>query len=135
LARAIYRIAMTTGYRSIPYTSPYGPGALWIMTEAGLKDLFYCDINLHFLLLQKNTLANLYTTTYAESSAVANAPIDTYASLGLDVSFNPLGFFEVFAEPEIIFGPDLNSIELTIGGSILLDSVTILKEAEEDTED
>lgn len=101
LGRAIYRLAIDTGYQPLPLTSPFGPGTFWVYTDASLEDVYGFDFLISFQYLSKNTLANTATTPYAESAVVANAPHDSILSFGAKVEFSGLPVVSVFAEPSL----------------------------------
>lgn len=64
LSRAIYRYQTQKGHYWMPLTSPYGPGALWIEGEAGIKALENIELIAGFTYLKFNSDTNLFTTPY-----------------------------------------------------------------------
>ena len=105
LSRSIYRLHMDVGSNgSLPLTSPYGPGSNWLIAQLKGKAPHGFSGELRATMLQQNTQANLYTTTYADDPAVANAPYTTTfifeATAGwswrniVDLSVNPQIFTE-----------------------------------------
>ncbi len=101
LARAIYRLDLDNGAGLIPLTSPYGPGALWLLFSCGI-DLGSSGLALgtELLVLGKNTEANLIGTPYDKT--VGSAPWEMFASLKLPVRYRHRSF-DLGLAPDICF--------------------------------
>jgi hypothetical protein len=70
----------------LPFSSPYGPGALWFETSLEAKPFGdWLLLGLDLFVLSKNTQASLVTTAYERSSTVENAPRTVLVELGLPV--------------------------------------------------
>ncbi len=87
LARHVARYYTDDGDGIIlPFSSPYGPGALWLQVDAEIKPFgSWLSFGLDFFFLSKNTQANLITTLYERSATVANAPRTVFVELGLPI--------------------------------------------------
>lgn len=67
----------------LPFSSPYGPGALWFQGETAIKPFGeWLSLGFDFLFLSKNTQANLIDTDYERSDQVANAPRRVFLEFG-----------------------------------------------------
>jgi hypothetical protein len=102
LSRAIYRIALDTGTRVLPLTSPYGPGAFWVEADVELADILgYGSIGLDFGYLSKNPLADLTNTAYEASETVKNAAPVRTVNIGVPVSFDRYRWLDVHVTPAL----------------------------------
>jgi hypothetical protein len=89
LARAIYRIDLwANGVQEMPLTSPYGPGTWWVTASGRVDAPFggYAGFRFSYVLL--NPLANLVSTPYAASAAIANAALDPQVEASLTAGYH-----------------------------------------------
>jgi hypothetical protein len=101
LERAIYRLDMVGGSILLPMSSPYGPGAIWLLLSGG-QEFGYSGIRVgaEILLLLKNTEANLVNTPYQEDSSVIGAPEEFFGSFAFPVRYRA-GSFDLTLAPDI----------------------------------
>ncbi len=101
LSRGIYRLNLDSGNRTMPLTSPYGPGVIWFASSAtvGLSDTL--RLTLDYELLSVNTQANLFTTPYDEDDAVKNADRDILQRATLEAAWRPIDKLELALIPGI----------------------------------
>lgn len=101
LSRGIYRLNLDSGNRSMPLTSPYGPGVIWFAGSATLGVSDALRLTLDYELLSVNTEANLFTTPYDEDDAVKNADRDILQRATLEAAWRPLDNLELALIPGI----------------------------------
>jgi hypothetical protein len=97
--RAIYRLWAEDGSLRLPLTSPYGPGVRWTLVGVEFRVPPSLEAGVTFRWLSRNTLADLVTTPYEASSAVANAPRTDTLSLLASAQWRPWRWLEVSIEP------------------------------------
>lgn len=116
LGRAMYRIALDGGTRYLPLTSPYGPGTVWINTEAGLLDWFGFSSSVYVNQLFENPAAEL-TISYEESKTVQTTPMIGTTIIGMNFDFHGIKYVTFTAEPAIYIREDSTWMEFTLGVS------------------
>ena len=102
LARAIYRWNADDGFESMPLTSPWGPGALWVQLDGSvaLGDLIIAP---ELRLLGTNG-ADLTTTPYAASDELEGASRTWANSLAVEATYSIGELFIVGVRPAMTFG-------------------------------
>ena len=131
LARAIYRWHLDKGSRVLPLTSPYGPGAIWLLAEAGLEDLkgFSAAVQAELLFADPNV--NLVDTPYPTGPEHPDWPPDPNLgqlanktgslALGAELGYEPWPWLALYARPRLLLHAEGAGLELTLGASALLD--------------
>ncbi len=128
LEEAIYRVYLDDGNILIPFSSPYGPGAIWAELDSEISTEFGLSGGLFFNYLNKNTLADLVTTPYARNDEVmADAPRTNRFEFGANINYNLFDLIDLYAKPAVLFSytddngsasERLSWFECTIGGKI-----------------
>ncbi len=101
LSKAIYRLNVDDGNKTLPLTSPYGPGVIWFASSATLGVSDALRFTLDYELLSVNTEANLFTTPYTEDDAVKNADRDILQRATFEAAWRPLDRLELALIPGI----------------------------------
>jgi hypothetical protein len=122
LARAIYRVFLDHGTRTMPLTSPYGPGAIWALAEVGAGFRFGLSALLRAELVFTNPDVDLIHTPY-ESSSAAGALANKTGTLTLcsELQYQPWEWLSVYGRPELRLSSSLTAFELSLGASLCLD--------------
>jgi hypothetical protein len=117
LSRAIYRVEADGPRRSMPLTSPHGPGALWIDAEiAGeFRDL---TGSLRYVATGVLPGADLYTVPYAVSPAIEGASRRWTHELSFATSYAFDSIGRVSVSPGIVFGDVAPRMSLEIAGQL-----------------
>jgi hypothetical protein len=101
MARAIYRMDTDVVLRSMPLTSPYGPGSIWATGSVSVETPWRLEGGLRIRYVATNTSANLTTTPYAADPVIASAPLSHWLQVALGVRWRPLDAVWVSATPEV----------------------------------
>ncbi|MFW5843340.1 MAG: hypothetical protein ACOCW6_05400 [Spirochaetota bacterium] len=101
LSKAIYRLNVDNGNQTLPLTSPYGPGVVWLAGSASLAVSDAVRLTLDCELLSVNTEANLFTTPYDEDDTVKNADRDILQRTTIEAAWRPLDNLELALTPGI----------------------------------
>lgn len=115
LSRAVYRQDTDAGSRSMPLTSPYGPGVVWGTLRGSVSWQSGLSLGASYLLRAENTEADLYETPYRASEAVAGAPRRLVHRIALRPAFRTGESFGLFAEPALIVDDGEPGFEATLG--------------------
>jgi len=117
LERGIYRLYLDRGVRALPMTSPHGPGSFWLYAETGVEDISGAAGKLFVELINKNTAADLFTTTYEASEVVKQAYKVNTIQVGLDVSYSFRDILSAYLRPAFLWRDGVSWWELTLGAS------------------
>ena len=101
LSKAIYRLNVDNGNKTLPLTSPYGPGVIWFASSATVALSDTLRLTLDYELLSVNTEANLFTTPYEEDDAVKNADRDILQRATFEAAWRPIERLELALTPAI----------------------------------
>jgi hypothetical protein len=116
LARAIYRLYLDDGTRTMPLTSPYGPGAIWAFAEAALCGRDGLSGSLCAELVFTNPHVDLLHTVYqTDSAAGALANKTGTLRLGVKVRYHPWKWLEVYTRPQVTLQPEGPGMEVVLG--------------------
>ena len=104
LQKAVYRVFLDNGNRIIPFSSPYGPGAIWVELDSEIETKFGVSGGLLFNYLNKNTSADLVSTPYERIDEVMqNGPFLNRFETGAKVNFDFLKRFKIFIKPSLLY--------------------------------
>ena len=123
LARALYRWFLDRGNRLLPLTSPYGPGALWVLAEVGLEDLKGFSTALQAELVFTNPDVDLIDTPYFGSDpALGDLANKTgFVAVGAELGYAPWSWLSLYARPKLLLRQEGAGFQMALGGSALLD--------------
>jgi hypothetical protein len=113
LSRALYRIEADGPRRSMPLTSPYGPGTVWLDFSTGISGSWYGAL-ITYRAIGTNG-ASLYSTPYASSETLENAPRDWTHRLEAELSLgSPL--LRLAVAPALVIEAGEMQFELEFSG-------------------
>jgi hypothetical protein len=115
LSRAIYRQDTDAGSKSMPLTSPYGPGAVWGVWQMSSRWESGLELSGEYLLRVENTRANLYDTPYRASSRLADAPRRVLHRVGLTGAWRSARGFGAYVEPALLVDGGELGMEAQLG--------------------
>ncbi|TFH04085.1 MAG: hypothetical protein E4H09_04160 [Spirochaetales bacterium] len=117
LARAIYRIESDGSHKSMPLTSTYGPGALWMDTQVtwGWQDF---NGSLSYIALGKTPGANPYSTAYESSAALEDAAREWTHTISLGLSYDILEWANVTVIPGVTITGGAPEFQLEASGRV-----------------
>ena len=127
LARAIYRLRLDQNVYLLPLTSPYGPGAIWLLAEAGLELLNGLSTALQAELVFTNPDVDLISTDYplhygTDPALGALANKTGSLALSAEVGYAPWDRLALYARPKVLLWQQAGAgFELTVGASAALD--------------
>ena len=128
--KAVYRIFLDDGNRIMPLTSPYGPGAEWYDFSVSLFDLSKFSLILEYLLLIKNTEADLITTPYDADDDVKEGNVDLINNITFRTEYKSSDSFKLYVEPGlVVFNTEL-AFEFIFGGTFSFSRFADLKDFE-----
>ena len=115
LSRAVYRQETDDGPRSMPLTSPYGPGVIWAMGELDFAWNTGLALGGGYLLRAENTEADLYTNRYEAAKRLRNAPRRFVHRFYLRSTFRPRPDIAAYVEPAAIIEAGAFRVEAQAG--------------------
>ncbi len=139
LSRAIYRLEADGPRRSMPLTSPHGPGALWFRARASLEwrgapvEWGAARAGLQYRALGRKPGADLYTTPYASSDAIEatartwNHRVQLEAEYLAEEVFSGAGL-GLTVIPEFRWGTDGTAFGLEVSGFFRYHASTVVAE-------
>lgn len=121
--RFIYRHPVDGGSVLLPLTSPYGPGALWLESSGEwLWASSGLGIGYQFLLLSKNSAANLIDTPYyGDLTAIETAHKTLFASIATPVGWHS-DIYDFYIAPELVIKDAQFGFNLSVGAGMQLSS-------------
>jgi hypothetical protein len=122
LARAIYRLFLDHGTRTMPLTSPYGPGAVWLFLEGALRGSRGLYSGLSAELVFRNPEVDLIHTVY-ETDAAAGALANKTGTLklGIQARYRPWKWLELYTRPVLSIESGAAALEVVLGGTAVSD--------------
>lgn len=114
LARAIYRMDLDENNHWLPLTSPFGPGAAWIIAELGLETPWKLSSTFSFQLVSRNTSASL-TGPYEANPAIRDAPRALSLRTSLRARYEPFPWLKATVEPALLVDGGDVWMELDLG--------------------
>lgn len=121
MARAIYRMDTDGVLRSMPLTSPYGPGSVWAAGSISVGTPWRVDGALRVQYVAKNTSANLEATPYASDPVVASGPLSRWLQVALAIRWRPLQAIWLSAMPEFDLRDGEAWAGVTLAGGVHLE--------------
>jgi hypothetical protein len=122
LARAIYRLFLDQGTRTLPLTSPYGPGAIWTLAEVSLEFRRGFSVLLRGELVFTNPAVDLIHTAYVrdpDAGALANKT--GTLTLCSELAYSPWEWLSVYGRPRLRLAESFCGFELTLGAALTFD--------------
>jgi hypothetical protein len=127
LARAIYRMDLDENNRWIPLTSPFGPGAFWLLAELSVGLPWQVASTLSFQMVSRNTAASL-TGAYEADLDVKHAPRSLSLRAGLELTYEPFRWIHATIEPVLRFDGGDPWVELHLGIGTRMEKERLLNE-------
>ena len=126
LARAIYRMDLDGPRQWMPLTSPFGPGAAWVIAEVTAETPWHLSSTLSFRLVSRNTLASL-AGPYVADPIVRNAARTLALQTGLGVIYRPFPWLKATVNPVLHVEDGTAWLELEAGAGAHLEGKRVLR--------
>ena len=132
LARAIYRYLRDEETMLLPFTSPYGPGTMWVRADARVQFSGPWSIALNTETIFKNTRADLVTTAYEASDEVENGAMSLWGGYALKIvyakNYGQNCRFSLYMEPALLVRDTDVWPEVSFGGRVDMIHRMVLEE-------
>ncbi|MFP4637675.1 MAG: hypothetical protein ACLFM6_04480 [Spirochaetaceae bacterium] len=120
LSRAVYRQNTDGDIRSMPLTSPYGPGTVWGTLQGGVEWDSGFGLQLAYRLRAENPEASLYETSYKTSDEVAGTSKRVLHRISARPVFRVTPRMGFYAEPTLVIDDGNVGFEGTFGAALRL---------------
>jgi hypothetical protein len=121
LSRAVYRWNADSGYESMPLTSPWGPGVIWVQTDARF-DFEHFEVSPVIVVLGRKPVS-LFSTPYGASDAIEAAAREWSGDIRVEAAYRVGEIGRVSATPGLRIDDTGASFLLDIRGEVSLRTV------------
>lgn len=87
LSRALFRVPLVTGTEAMAMTSPYGPGAVWLVAQLSRPIGGNLELGASFELVGKKSGVDLFDTVYAPSKEIEREAYNFTTKVALPVVY------------------------------------------------